>query len=221
MLMMGKRGQTFGSIVVIIGAILVGLGVAWLVAQNWHSIPAVVKIAIMIAVTAAAYISGVELKIHHYQHTAAALLLLGSLLYTWSVFLIAQIFSTSTTAQGIAWLGLLCWIGVLIAAYIFESKLSLILAFIQILQWMGAQFFAFMEASRAMFTPAILAYCVLLAGVLWYGLSLWHRSNDHPFAGVYQFWSAAYLLLFAYILSFQSLLPFLWHSETAMTTGPV
>ena len=205
----------------IIGVILVGLGVAWLVAQNWHQIPAVAKIIILIVVTAAAYVAGIELKIHHYSVSAASLLLLGSLLYTSSVFLIAQIFSTSTTPQGVAWLGLLCWLGVLLAAYIFESKLSLILAFIQILQWMGVQFVAFASNARDMFTPAILAYTVLLAGVLWYGLSLWHRSRDHPFSGVYEFWSALYFLLFAYILSFQSLLPFLWHSETAMSTGPV
>ena len=47
-------------------------------------------------------------------------------------------------------------------------------------------------------------------GVLVYGLAILHRSAEHKFGRVYLFWSAFYFMAFAYVLSFQTLLPRLW-----------
>ena len=50
----------------------------------------------------------------------------------------------------------------------------------------------------------------LIIGVLLYGLTQIHKSRDHHFASVYRYWTAFYILLLTYILSFQTLLPLLW-----------
>ena len=43
--MLDKKGVSFGTIVGVFGSILIALGIAWLLAQNWHQIPAPLKIS--------------------------------------------------------------------------------------------------------------------------------------------------------------------------------
>ncbi len=120
--MFNKKGQTsFGTIVGVIGSILIALGVAWLIAQNWHQMPAPLKIIILLGATSAAYFAGTILRTREYSGIAKALFILGGLLLSLSVFLIAQIYFTSSSPQGIAWLWMICWIGVLISAYVLVS----------------------------------------------------------------------------------------------------
>ena len=57
--MFNKKGDaSFGTIVGVIGSILIALGVAWLIAQNWHQMPAPLKIIILLGATSAAYAAG-------------------------------------------------------------------------------------------------------------------------------------------------------------------
>jgi hypothetical protein len=205
-----KRGETsFGQLVVIIGAILIAVGIAWLLAWNWHDIPSFIKIVILCGLTAGAYSAGVVLKEKEYPKVGGALILLGSALFTLSVFLIAQIFATSVSLQGNANLVLLSFIGVLIAAYLFDSPASLVFGLTGGGIWLFIQFIAFQEHLFA-FSPGYLALLYLLMGGLLYGLSLIHRTRDHAFATIYKWWTFAYLLAFSYILSFQTLQPMLW-----------
>ena len=120
-------------------------------------------------------------RIKNYIGIGKALLVLGSLLYTLSIFLIAQIYSTDTTPQGIAWLLLLAWIGVFISSYIFASSASLIVALIEFLIWIIIQFIAFTESAKELVSPGILAFYFLFVGILFYGLNLWHKAKkqDH------------------------------------------
>ena len=206
-----KKGASFGTIVGVFGAILIALGVAWLIAQNWHQIPAPVKIIILLSATSGAYAAGTMLRVREYTGIGKALLVLGALLYSLSIFLIAQIYSTSTSWQGQAWLWLLCWIGVLASAYIFDSSASLVVGLVEVCIWLVIQFIAFaekMEYNNSSF--GILALYFLAMGVLSYGLALLHRSAGHKFGRVYLFWTAFYFMAFAYVLSFQTLLPHLW-----------
>src|SRR3989344_2907562 len=117
---MGQESKnTFGTFLAIFGAILIGIGIFWLIAQNWHQIPSVAKIVILLVAVSASFAIGTSLENNGSIKIGKVLYLLGSILYTASIFLIAQIFSTSTTTQGLAWLFLLALIGVIIAAYIF------------------------------------------------------------------------------------------------------
>lgn len=222
-----KKGASFGTIVAVFGSILIALGVAWLIAQNWHQIPAPLKIIILLAATSSAYIAGTFFRVRDYSGISKALLALGALLYTLSIFLIAQIYFTSTSFQGQAWLWLIAWVGVLASAYIFDSSISLIIALIEFMNWLFIQFLAFvgndlfdlLDSNKL--TLGILAFYFLATGVLVYGVSLLHRSKEHRFARVYQWWTAFYFLFFTYILSFQMLLPLIWPKEATTSTPSI
>ncbi len=218
---------SFGSIVATIGAILIGLGIAWLLAMNWHDISSILKIIILIFITIISYSAGVLFRIHNYRKIGDSLLFLGAIIYTLSIFLIAQIFSTSVTLQGTANLLILAWVGILFASYIFNTSPSLMIVLSEFLVWISLQFFAFYEKGTGFFgipnienfPLGLLAIIYLAVGVLFYGLTQIHKSKDHKFFNVYRFWTAFYILLFAYILSFQTLLPLLWPSGLELTTG--
>ncbi len=210
---MGDRRLSFGTIVAVLGSILITVGIAWLIAQNWHYLSALVKIVILAAATMGAYSAGTYFRLRNYNGIGKALIVLGGLLYTLSIFLIAQIFSTSTTWQGTAWLLLLSWIGVFGASYIFDSGTSLIVALGEFLIWVIIQFIAFGE--HMLDAPlGFLALIFLSIGVLFYGLSLWHRVKNSEFARLYQWWTAFYFLAFVYLLTFQIVLPTLWSGES-------
>lgn len=206
-----KHGATFGTIVALIGSILIVCGVAWLIATNWHQIPSALKIIILVMSTAIAYAAGVGLRIIGHPGIGKSLLVLGALLYTLSIFLIAQIFSTSVSLQGTAFLILLAWIGVFLATYIFDSPASLFIALVEFLFWLVLQYGALTERLEREFSFGIIALIFLAAGILLYGLSLVHKK--HKFSRVYQGWTVLYFLLFSYILSFQTILPLLWSAE--------
>jgi uncharacterized membrane protein len=212
-----KKGEvSFGAIVSTIGSILIALGVAWMIAINWSSIPSALKIFILVLATAGAFFAGVALKVNEYPKIGGSLLILGSLLYTLSIFLIAQIFSTRASMQGLAILLLLAWVGVLAAAYLFDSSPSLLIALSEFLIWIGFQFVAFFENSIGEPAIGVLALTYLMTGILLFGLMQLHKSFEHKFAGVYQFWTMVYLLLLTYIMSFQLLLPILWPENFVM-----
>jgi uncharacterized membrane protein len=204
-----KHHISLGSIVATMGSILIALGVAWLIALNWNEIPSALKILILVFITAIAYVAGILFRTHDYRKIGGSLLVLGALLYTLSIFLIAQIFSTSVSLQGTAFLLLLAWIGVVFAAYIFDSSPSLIIALAEFLIWISLQYSAFMDKSNY-FSVGILGIIYLIVGVGLYGLSQIHKSKNHKFSKVYRFWTAFYVLLLTYLLSFQFLLPLLW-----------
>ncbi len=207
-----KKGTSFGTVVAVLGSILIISGIAWLVAQNWHQMHPIIKIVVLLGATAIAYVSGSLLRARNYPGIGKALLVLGALLYTLSIFLIAQIYSTSTSLQGMAYLWLLAWVGVAIASYIFGSGASLSIALLEFIIWLVIQFFAFVASSgRSSSVPGgLLAFYLLAAGILLYGLSLIHRTNQHEFTRVYSSWTAFYFLAFSYMLSFQFVLPYLW-----------
>ncbi|MEK6872167.1 MAG: DUF2157 domain-containing protein [Nanoarchaeota archaeon] len=217
-----EKHISFGAIVATIGSILIGLGVAWLLALNWHDIPSAFKIVILVLFTAAAYIAGTILRIHDYAKIGESLLFLGALLYTLSIFLIAQIFNLAVSFQAYSYLLLLSWVGIVIAAYIFGSPTSLWLGLIEFLPWVSLQFVAFYEKNLfdfEGFAPGILAIIYLVIGVFLYGLTQVHKSTGHAFFDVYRYWTAFYILLLTYIFSFQILLPYLWPEGFELTMG--
>lgn len=207
---MHKRGSSFGTTIAVLGSTLIAVGIAWIIAQNWHQLSSAVKIIILLAATALAYAAGVIVREREYVGIGKGLIVLGGLLYTLSIFLIAQIFSTSVSLQGTALLLLLSWIGVLIASYVFDTAASMVIALAEFLVWMNVQFFAFYEGLFDMPLFGLLALLFLSCAALFYGLSLWHRAKEHEFSGLFQWCTAFYLLAFAYLLSFQTLLPSLW-----------
>ena len=207
-----KKGDfNFGGTVATIGAILIFIGFSWLVAINWASIPDPFKVVILLLATAVAYTVGVLFRINEHPKIGESLLILGALLYGLSIFLIAQMYNLGVDVQSQANLFLLAWIGILIVAYVFSSSSSLVIALSGFLAWIGWQYFALADLfTGADFAIGVLAIIYLIIGVLLYGLTQIHKSRDHHFASVYRYWTAFYILLLTYILSFQTLLPLLW-----------
>lgn len=98
-------------------------------------------------------------------------------------------------------------------AYRLKSKGTLALALAAAITTITLQFLVFTK--NADVAPGLLAISLLETGATIYGLSLLHRAKTHEFSGTYSWLSAAYLLLFAYVLSLQQALPSLWTVETA------
>ncbi|MBI2138235.1 DUF2157 domain-containing protein [Candidatus Woesearchaeota archaeon] len=204
-----KKAATFGTIVAVFGTVLIALGFAWLIAQNWHQINKWVKIVILIAVTGASFFSGTFFRIRKHEGIGKSLHALGALFYTLTLFLIAQIFSFEASLQGTAWLLLMSWAGVGFTAYALNSSFNLAISLAEFLGWLVAQFLAFSERFEE-FRPGVLAFALLFVAIILFGLYLFHKSKNHLFARAYQFWTAFYILAFTYVLSFQSLLPSMW-----------
>src|SRR3989344_2453676 len=205
-----KQHISFGAVVATIGSILIALGIAWLIALNWKDMPSALNVLILVIATAGAYTAGVLFRTNDYEKIGGSLLVLGALLYTLSIFLIAQTFNLATSLQANALLLLLAWVGILFVSYIFDSSSSLVIALTEFLVWISLQYFSFVELFKGEFSIGILTIIYLVVSMGLYGLTQIHKSRDHKFSGVYRYWTAFYVLLLTYILSFQSFLPMLW-----------
>jgi uncharacterized membrane protein len=214
---MQSRGQaSFGTTAAVIGTVLIACGIAWLLAENWHIIPSFLKIIILLSATGGTLFAAVKLKENNYTGIGESLFILGSLLYTLSIFLIAQIYATDSSMQGFAFLLLLCWIGVFVVAYVFNSPLSIIVGAIELVIWQFAQHAAFSENS---FSMALMLFQIIGMGMLFCGAGLLHREKKHPFSPVYGFFTAFYFLILAYILSFQMAIPHIWEGISGAFTN--
>ena len=214
-----KQSVSFGAIVATMGSILIALGIAWLIALNWKEMPSALKVIILISLTISAYAAGVLFRINDYKKIGDALLVLGALLYTLSIFLISQTFHLATSLQANAFLLLLAWVGILIASYVFNSSPSLLIALSEFLIWISMQYFSFIRLSNKGFSIGILTIIYLVVGIGLYGLTQIHKSKNHKFSSIYRYWTAFYVLLLTYILSFQSLLPLLWPKGFELTAN--
>jgi len=203
----------FGTIVGMLGAILIALGFAWLIAQNWHQIPSLLKILILVLITAACFVAGIKCREHDYTKLGGTFITLGVLMYTLSIFLISQIYSTHPSLQGFTWLLFMAWVGCFIVAYLLTSSGALTIALVEFLVWVILQWVSFSEQSHNDPLFGILALYFLAIGAALYGANLIHNATNHKFSGVYRSFTVLYILLFSYILSFQLIQPVLWSGE--------
>ena len=210
--MKNNRGSIFVNLVAIIGAVLIFVGIAWLIAKNWHQIPNFLKITILIIATAASFISGVLVRAKEHEGAGRALIILGALLYFLSLFLISQMYHLATTSQHYAWLFFLGWVIILVSSYLLKSPENLVISMILFFPWLILQYISsVMHASITGENGMIIAFVLLFlsTGIILFSSSIFHKSIKHKFTNIYRFWTAFYFLLIFYIISFQSLLPLL------------
>lgn len=219
MMKKSNRGSVFVNIVSTIGAVLIFIGIAWLIAKNWHQIPNPVKVIILVFATLISFISGVFARQNEHEGAGRALIVLGALLYIVSVFLIAQIYATPTGLQGYAWLLLLCWPVIILTAYFLDSQENLVISMIVFLVWVEVQYMASLSSGGDFGEGIIFGFILLYLsiGALLYGLVLLHSSLKHRFTNVYRFWTVFYFIMIFYTLSFQSSLPMI--SEYSFEAG--
>ena len=131
-------------------------------------------------------------------------------------------FHLINSLQGTAWILLLLIILYILFAYIGGSKVTLFVGFIGFLTWIGLQYFSFVDNdsnSGVNFSIGILVLVYLFVGILFYGLTQIHKAKNHAFTELYRYWTALYVLLLTYILSFQTILPYLWIEGFQFTAG--
>ncbi|MEK6886250.1 MAG: DUF2157 domain-containing protein [Nanoarchaeota archaeon] len=210
-IMAEKKGSFFLNVVSIIGAILVLVGIAWIIAYNWHSIPDFLKVSILVFATLLAFVVGVLVRTQEHEYVARALIFLGGGMYVLSVFLISQIYSTITTLQDWTWLFLFCWVFLIFIAYVLNSPENLLGGIVLFFPWLIMQYMVTVEDtirdSGAM--VIIFVFIFLTMGLLLYGLNIFHKAIKHPFANLYRFWTVFYFFVIFYLLSFQSIQPLL------------
>ncbi len=117
------------------GSVVTGLGVILLIAANWDTISDMTKTLLMIGATGMVYVLGYYFSYTNtnYTKTGHSLMLLGSLLYGASIFLLGQVYNLGGTFAG----ALLVWsIPVVLLAYatwfitLFFLAIGLIYAYI-------------------------------------------------------------------------------------------
>lgn len=122
------------TVISIIGAILIGLGVIVFVASNWQEIPSFFKLIILFGTTFATYFAGWKLQHNTHPKIGHSFLFLGSLFAGATIFLTAQIFHVEANVH---WLSLLWFIAIFPLSYGFDSKPTLVLSLLTFGLWMA------------------------------------------------------------------------------------
>jgi uncharacterized membrane protein len=123
------------SILLILGAILLGAGTIMFFASNWQYIPKWLKVLLVIVPLISFYISS-QLIHSKYPKSSAILSLLGCIMFGSGIWLIAQIFHISAHFPN----GLLFWfLGVLPVAFLLREPLPLALSSLLLGFWVLAE----------------------------------------------------------------------------------
>lgn len=129
-----EQGGRLITMLAVIGALLLGIGVILFFAANWQAIPKMVKVSIIMASIVIAYGVGYYLTFERnsYPKVGRSLIFLGSILYGSGIWLIAQIFHLSSHFPN----GFLFWVlGIIPVAFVCGSLSVLIEASLLITVW--------------------------------------------------------------------------------------
>lgn len=124
-------------VILILGAVMVGLGALLFVGANWSAIPVAGRMLLLVSLTTTAYYSGwnVKYKREGWNKVGDALLFIGSLSVGATLFLTAQTFNVEANVH---WLLLLWLVAVAPASYAVDSKPTLLLSMVLLGWWSGS-----------------------------------------------------------------------------------
>ena len=195
-----------------IGAILIALGVAWVFISNWQQFGTAVKILVLCGATTTAFTAAVLTERKGYDWTGEALYLLTALLWTLSIFIIAQQFHYGRSFQENTHLFGLSTLGAGAIAYVMRSRPSLFLALVMFYAWATAQAAAYgLDFGARALRPGFSAVTVTLGlALLYFGLGLSHRARGDPeFAKIYTWFASGAILLLGFTFTLQAYQPLL------------
>lgn len=125
----------FAATILILGAVLVGIGLILFVASNWQVLGRAFKISLLLATLISCYAAGYRLR-HEpgtYPRVGEALLLLGAITYGATLWLVAQIFQLPYNHAD----SLLAWlVGLLPIAWLLRSSPVLVLTAVLAPAWL-------------------------------------------------------------------------------------
>ena len=162
--------------VALLGAILVGTGIVLVVGANWDVIPPLLRLAVLMAGIALCYASGFWLAHVRrlYPGVGRALILLGSLAWGASIFLVAQ--SYHAGAEGGERTAVLIWLlGVLPLVHVLRSPEHAALAVILLAIWYG---WTLGDHPARFPTPPPYFLLLILAGTALYCAGWLHRLRS-------------------------------------------
>ena len=128
-------GNRVVTVVAIMGAVLIGLGIIAFIAANWSEIPKLAKLAMMVVGTPAIYVIGWFLGYRFdYPRIGIAIILLGAIAFGASIHLVAQTYHVPVNHPNLV---PLWFLGVIPLAYITRSRAMLGLSIILFLAAAG------------------------------------------------------------------------------------
>ncbi|MBU2529067.1 DUF2157 domain-containing protein [bacterium] len=154
-----KKKTDAVKIILIIGAIFLGVGVIFLVASNWRKIPAHIRTINLLLITIAALFAGYYFSYEKEGHPllGKSLLFLASIFWGSSIILICQIYNIPSSDN---WMIMLLWaLPVLPVAYFFNNKYVFLLASVLLIAW---NFLYNSSNSAANYYYPVLVFCLIL-----------------------------------------------------------
>ena len=128
-------GNRVVTVIAIMGAVLIGLGIIAFIAANWSEIPKLAKLAMMVVGTPAIYVIGWFLGYRFdYPRIGVAIILLGAIAFGASIHLVAQTYHVPVNHPNLV---PLWFLGVIPLAYITRSRAMLGLSIILFLAAAG------------------------------------------------------------------------------------
>lgn len=159
------KGFTFGGVLAVMAAILVGAAVLLFVAANWEEFPRLLRVGALFGLIVVGYVGGAALKARGHEAFGEGLYLIGCAAFGGSIALIGQMYHmTGDERQAI-----LVWCaGTSIAAAALRSSVLTIASVLLAVTWLliGIGFFS-SDAPDWRYLP--------LAGLIW-GVSFWSDS---------------------------------------------
>ena len=189
----------FVTAISVVGALVLAGGVTLLFAVNWDNLPAWLRTASIIAGMLASYAAGYAL-IYRFemQRVGSALFLLGVLLYEAGLFLLAQIYSMPVNSPILL---LLAAIGIMPLAYLFESRIVLLIGITNAAGWVISEM-----AKRYPDSPKAESAMLVVAafGVVLYATGRLHelRRAMKAFADAYAIAGLLVVLGLVYVFTF-------------------
>lgn len=181
-----------------IGVILVALGIIWMFVSNWDSFSTSIKIIVLLGATGLSFLAAYKLDEKSYGKTAQSVYLLTCLLWTLSVFIIAQQFNYGMSMQDNANLALVSTIGMAIVTYTMSSKPSLVLSTVAFFAWSMLQV-ASLKPSGFIEPDAAVIYASLAVAILYFTLGRLRLGNKDGYSDVYANASIVVALVTVYI----------------------
>jgi uncharacterized membrane protein len=128
-----NSGFSAGSVLAILGAVLLCLAILTFVAANWEALPRIVRLAVLFGTLWLSYALAYGLFRTGHDRFGHAMLLIGGAVFGASIMLIAQTYHISGNPAD----AVLLWgAGVFLAAVLMQSTASLIFAIILLAVWL-------------------------------------------------------------------------------------
>ena len=189
------------TILAILGAVLLGLGVILFFASNWDGIPRAVKLSLLLIGIPTTYIIGYWLRYRRgYPRVGVAALFLAALFYGAGVHLVAQAYNVPVNDPR---LFLFWFLGVLPLAYVTRSQAILVLGILLFLASVGFWLPLWLDDLEAI--PFLVFPLYLVLGLMLFALGRFQAQFDltRPYAKAYEIFGLLTAFGALYLLTFR------------------